>query len=447
MYPYSKTCAIAIAVVMMLMAWPVLASASVGITVDLGSATDNAVPASLWGVATGALIDNSFASSTDPDFQAAAKSLNIQSMRFNVNSGAGEGLWEDAIFASGTTTPNWSYLDRWFAVAPAFWKSSGRLIVGIGPSKGSTPHTPSQWAQIAVKLASHFKAKGMEVFYWEVGNEPDGPVDIDTYIADFNAIAQALHNFNPAYKVGGPVTSYDNGSYLTPWAQQCGSNADFTDWHSYPVNPKDSDAAMYQKGIAGEIHNVPHEIEGTAMQGKPYALLEYNINGNPDADSRQITYKNAVYTALRLTETFKQSPLFQMGGIWEIMKDGNYGIMGANGNSNSNIIPVGYYLSKAGEAMPGIQVPATIGGSGNLKAFATVNGQNFAIQIVNYDTDKSYTVGVGTKLAGGKSFSGRYNVWQIGSESPAIPQTTEMSSNASLSIPPATVVILTAVQD
>lgn len=420
-------------------------SSPAGITVDLNYPA-NAVPASLWGVATGALIDNGFAGGTDPAFQASAKSLNIQAMRFNVNSGAYEGIWEDAIFAGSANNPNWSYLDKWFNIAPGIWNNANKLIVGVGPSRGSTRRSPSDWARIAVQLASHFKAMGMEVFYWEVGNEPDGAIDINTYTASFNAIARALHNFNPNYKVGGPVTSYDNASYITPWAQQCGSNADFTDWHSYPVNLTDDDATMYQKGIDGEIKNVPHEVAGTAMEGKPYALLEYNINGNPGADSRQVTYKNAVYTALRLTETFKQSPLLQIGGIWEIMGDTNYGIMGPNGHANSTIIPVGYYLGKAGQSMPGVQVPAIVDVSGNLKVFSTVNGNNFSIQIINYDTAATYTIGVTTKLPGGGNFGGTYNVWQIGSASPNIPETGKMPYNSSLSVPPATVVILSAVQ-
>lgn len=417
-----------------------------GISVDLSSPMGHAVPASLWGVATGALIDNSFSGATSSAFQTSFKSLNIQSLRFNVNSGANEGLWEDAIFAGGVNSPNWNYLDRWFNTAPSFWNTNGRLIVGVGPSGGSAQHNPSDWATIAVQLASHFKSKGMEVFYWEVGNEPDGNIDINTYNAAFNAIAQALHKFNPNYKVGGPVTSWDNGSYITPWAQQCGSNADFTNWHSYPINTTDSDAAMYQKGIEGELNNVPGEIAGTAMAGKPYALLEYNINGNPGSDPRQVTYKNAVYTALRLTETYKQNPLFQMGGIWDIMADSNYGIVGPNGSSSSVIVPVGYYLGKASQVMPGTQVPASVDVSANLKVFATVNGNNSAIQIVNYDTSATYTIGVTAKLPGGGNFGGNYNVWQIGSTHPNVPETGNISYNTSLSIPPATVVILTAAQ-
>lgn len=129
-----------------------------------------------------------------------------------------------------------------------------------------------------------------------------------------------------------------------------------------------------------------------------------------------------------------------------MMGDSNYGIMGANGNSGSTIAPVGYYLGKAGQMMPGIQVPATVNIPGNLKAFATVNGQNVAIQIVNYDTEASYSIGITAKLAGGGNYGGFYNVWQIGSANPTVPMITEMPYNTALSIPPATVVILTAVE-
>lgn len=423
-------------------------SSPAGISVDLG-APGATVPGSLWGVSTGALISNGFAGfagGTDPAFQASAKLLNFQSMRFNASSGTHGVFWEDAIFANGINNPNWSYLDGWFSIASSFWNKNNMLIVGVGPAHGNVQRNPSEWASIAVQMAAHFKAKGMEVFYWEVGNEPDGVVDINTYIADFNAIAQALHNFNPAYKVGGPVTSWDNGSYITPWAKQCGDYADFTDWHSYPVNPNDDDATMYQKGIRGEVNNIPSELAGTAMKSKPYALLEYNINGTYGVDPRQVTYKNAVYTALRLTESFKQNPLFQIGGIWDIMKDSNYGVIGPNGNANSTIVPVGYYLGEAGQVMPGVQVSATVNVSGNLKAFATVNGHHFAIQLVNYDTNATYTIGVTAKLPGGGNFGGMYNVWQIGSSNPAVPQAGEMAYNTPLSIPPATVVILTGVE-
>ena len=156
------------------------------------------------------------------------------------------------VFQNGPSGMDYTGIDNWIQNSPTFWNPSSTLVVGVGPLQGiSDTVAASDWATMVTQLAQYFKSQGREQFVWEVGNEPDG-MNQSYYDDTFNAIAQALHTFNPGSTksaVRRPAGS-TAGSWV-PGAQDCGANADFVDWHAYPVNLTDDDAAMYQKGIDG----------------------------------------------------------------------------------------------------------------------------------------------------------------------------------------------------
>ena len=92
--------------------------------------------------------------------------------------------------------------------------------------------------------------------------------------------------------------------------------------------------------------------------------------------------------------------------------------------------------------MGGTQVPGTAPPSDNVKVFATMTSTTFAIQIVNYDTAQSYSEPVNVTPPNGGSIGGSLNTWQVGSTA-STPVTGTLTPGGTLTIPPATVFILT----
>jgi hypothetical protein len=106
-------------------------------------------------------------------------------------------------------------------------------------------------AAAAVKLA---RERGLNVTYWEVGNEPDlyGPVRGDTswtaerYCDVFRAQAAAVRREQPSAKIAGPAVSGavpGAMKFLEAFVERCGDVVDLLTWHIYPTEGDGSDAA------------------------------------------------------------------------------------------------------------------------------------------------------------------------------------------------------------
>lgn len=106
-------------------------------------------------------------------------------------------------------------------------------------------------AAAAVKLA---RERGLNVTYWEIGNEPDlyGPVRGDTswtaerYCDVFRAQAAAVRREQPSAKIAGPAVSGavpGAMKFLDTFVERCGDVVDLLTWHIYPTEGDGSDAA------------------------------------------------------------------------------------------------------------------------------------------------------------------------------------------------------------
>jgi len=106
-------------------------------------------------------------------------------------------------------------------------------------------------AAAAVKLA---RERGLNVTYWEIGNEPDlyGPVRGDTswtperYCDVFRAQAAAVRREQPGAKIAGPAVSGAVPAamrFLEAFVTRCGDVVDVLTWHIYPTEGDGSDAA------------------------------------------------------------------------------------------------------------------------------------------------------------------------------------------------------------
>lgn len=419
-------------------------------TVDLSAPTGRLLGKQLYGYSTGALFNFDFALAADANVQASAEFLDAPLLRFNTPSSGVNDSYQDLFqvaFANGVENPDWSPLRNWVNNRQAFLGSDGTLVFGIGPAGGDTSLSPSVWASYATATARYFRSIGQEVMYWEVGNECDG-MGAHTYSTYFNAIADALHAVNRKYLVGGPVASWFNGIDLAEFVKYSGaSRIGFIDFHSYSVASTDSLQTAYSKAATfSDVASARQAIAGTAAAQLPIALLEYNMNGEPQPDGSyglpiQGTVPGAVYVALLLTQSFMSDPNFAMAGIWDLVSDSNYGVIGNSQQDGDlrDIDPQGVYLRQSAQQLPGAQIAASTT-LANLQILATRSGSGLSIQMVNYDTAASQSVTV--KVQGGPA-GGLFRRWELSAAHPS-GSTSHVNGLTNLAVPSQSIVILSS---
>lgn len=416
------------------------------IQVDLSATTGKTLHKEIYGYASGALLDNDFSLAADPVVQRSAGQLSIPLLRFNTPV---QTLIQ-RVFATGVDNPDWAPFDNWAKNRRYFLRGDGRLVFGIGPGAGDTSIPPATWAAYAAATAKHFRAINQEIMYWEVGNECNG-MGAELYATYFNAIADALHEVNRDYLVGGPVASWWNGIDLQTFVEKSGSSGiGFIVFHSYPVNPTDSVQTAYDKAATfGDVAAARQAVAGTVAADVPIGLLEYNMNGAPNPDGSwgtplQGTMTGAVYNSLLLTRCFTSDTNFTMGGMWDLVQDSNFGAIGNKqyGGDNATIDEQGRYLMQAAKLLPGRQVSATTTLS-NVQVLATTNGNTFAIQLVNYDTGAGTTATVQVVPPHGKVLQrGTLARWQLTAENPR-GNVTAIRELTDIALPAESIVIIT----
>jgi hypothetical protein len=116
-------------------------------------------------------------------------------------------------------------IDRWVTMMDA----AGEVpVAGI-------PDTLS--AADAAAIVRHFAAEGAShpILTWVVGNEPEAIGEsAATYDARFNTLYDAMKKVNPRIQIGGPAALGFDQAFLTQFLKDCGSRADFVDFHFYP---------------------------------------------------------------------------------------------------------------------------------------------------------------------------------------------------------------------
>ena len=393
------------------------------VTVTTATSTGRTVTPYLYGLSTGSLGDNGFALVTDATVKASLGQLKPTLVRFNANL--------------NLVSADWS---NWFTHAPAFTDPNVRLVVGVGPGSNDTSISPADWATRVAAFASRMRNAGHEVSYWEIGNELDG-MNVGTYCQYFNAIADALHGVDAAYRVGGTVASWWGGIDIAAFVANTGSRAGFFDFHAYPTGPSDTADQVYAKAASfSDVASVRTALAGSPIADIPIGLLEYNMDGLPGDEPRQATYVGAIYESLLLTQALRSDEGFTMAGLWDAVGDSYYGVVGneASGYDNSVITAQGYYLGYAGQHMGGAELSASSSLS-KLQVLATKSGSQLAIQLVNYDTSTDRTVSVGLDGCLASSVSR----WELG-KSAGTPAASTLTSLSSVSVPSESIVILTA---
>jgi hypothetical protein len=421
------------------------------ISVDLATPTGKQLSPYLYGVCVGSTAygfnhNNDFDTLFNGTFQTSAAVIHPALVRTNTQQTL---PMLQYVFRNGVANPDWTDLDNWIDNHAGFFDdSTGRLIFSLGPLSSDTSVPPSTFASWAAPVANHFKSKGQEIFWWEVGNEDPG-MGAPSYLGYFDAIADALHAVNPQYKVGGPVNDYwDDNGLGAAIIGNSPSKIGFVNWHTYGFegNATPTSDEIYARATSGQpISNVTDARAQMRAAGisdsVPLGMTEYNMLLDGGDNS---VYQAALFAALYLSTSYKNDPNFQMGAVWDLGGDygGGFGLIGNSflGQDYSVIDPQGYYLGYAGQNMGGAEVTTSTSLT-NFDVIVTKPSPNrFAIQLVNYDTGHDATVTIG--VSGGTP-TGTITRWEIGKSNPSTPSVSSQPSLVGVSVPSEQAVILT----
>jgi hypothetical protein len=430
---------------------PVDGNPNANLTVDLGAPTGKTLSPYLYGFSVGGLAfgfshNNDFDSIFNAAVQVSAAAIQPQLVRMNTQQTL---PMLQHIFANGASTPDWTYLDNWINNHSAFFDdATGRVIFGIGPCSSDMSIAPSTIAAWVAPLAQHFKDKGQEVFWWEIGNEDQG-MGASAYLNYFNPISDALHAFNSAYKVGGPVVDYwDDSGFGAAVIQSVPSKLDFVNYHTYSFagNATPTSDQIYAAATSGrpisDVTGARSTMRAAGISDSvPIGMTEYNmlLDGGNNA-----TYQAALWAALYISTSYKSDPNFQMSALWDLGGNDYGGGFGAIGNAflgqNYSVIdPQGYYLGYAGQHLGGTEVTSTTTLS-KLDVISTVPSPgHFAIQLVNYDSQNDQTVSIAVN--GGTASS--VTLWELGKSSASTPTISTQVDLGNVAVPSEDIVILT----
>jgi len=118
----------------------------------------------------------------------------------------------------------------------------------------------------------------------------------------------------------------------------------------------------------------------------------------------------ALFTALILQDGFDSDGGFLYGGIWDLVSDGNCGVI-----QGGSAALAAYYLGGAGRLMPGQRANFSVNTlGGNTKTVGTVNNGKYAAQVINYDSSALATLNLA--LANGSARTA--SLWLQNSSSP-----------------------------
>jgi hypothetical protein len=193
----------------------------------------------------------------------------------------------------------------------------------------------------AVALYKHFAATGKPVQRFILGNElncactPDKPaMTAAEYSSRFNLITDALRAENPAVKVGGPATAWDDRPYIKTFLEGSGSRVDFVDYHDYGAGDDDFTDEQLLGSVIRKYETDIKEVSALAesILGRKIDIQigEFNSDHLDDDGHRTLTHFNTVWGAAALGQILHAgASAYQYGD-----KNGQLGLTSEKGEGN-----------------------------------------------------------------------------------------------------------------
>jgi hypothetical protein len=120
---------------------------------------------------------------------------------------------------------------------------------------------------------------------WVIGNEPNGSNEsASTYDANFNTLYDAMKKADPSIAIGGPATLGFDRPFLQQFLQQCGSRADFVDFHFYPGHETASQLLAELPAMTADLATLRAMIKATVPSRASSIAIhvgEWNFSADP----------------------------------------------------------------------------------------------------------------------------------------------------------------------
>lgn len=400
----------------------------------------------MFGVATGGLsydwVGHYDMLTNDPAFRAACIDLGLHYVRVNAIY-----LINDAFGPNATNPPNYTWVDNITnGLVKCFPGAQYNLSFGANwEFNYGDGNIRNNFVNAVKQTLQRMDAGGLHFTHVQAINEPDGGqtpgnVPPGTTVATEVALRNALKPVLPNIVFPTGCTSYCRGDFLTPGAA-AGARALDYHYYAHPNGDLRSDDALYQTALGSFNAATDAQNAGRAGAQADYVVLctEYNLDftSGSNNDPRQQNWKGAVYSALWL-----MSGIY--GGlagatIWRIESfDGSYGVFQTGTyNKNSNGVLLKALNAYVGGKVTGLKINST--GTNRLLGLSTIDGDNFGMVLVNYDTAASWTGAVVLPRVATSNVT-RININQaqpLGETSVVAPSTL-----GNVTIPPAGIVIL-----
>ncbi|THF86680.1 hypothetical protein E7T09_11335 [Deinococcus sp. KSM4-11] len=231
-----------------------------------------------------------------------------------------------------TLKTNWTLLGR----PPLLLQTRVFSRPGGNRDGAEARNTPADAADL-VRMAQEL---GLNVAYWEIGNEPDlyatnrsdPSWTPEKYCGVVRAQKAAILKVDPAARIAGPAVS-NPGPFLDAAIKGCGDAFDLITWHLYPSNGDGTDAAAFASidQVQGTLTRVQtlwaDPATNPLAQGRPLAqgVTEYAQSWRSDRATHLSDAVGGLWAAeaaLRLSE----------GGVvfdtyFSLMATGNHGLV------------------------------------------------------------------------------------------------------------------------
>lgn len=197
-------------------------------------------------------------------------------------------------------------------------------------------NTPEDAAEL-VRMA---QALGLDVAYYEIGNEPDlyatnrsdPSWTPQKYCGVVRAQRAAILKVDPAAKIAGPAVS-NPGPYLDAAIQECGDAFDLLTWHLYPSNGDGTDAEAFAsiRKVTDTIGRVERLWADPASNprghGKPLAqgVTEYAQSYRSDRATHLSDAVGGLWAAEAALRLSEGGAVFNT--YFSLMATGNHGLL------------------------------------------------------------------------------------------------------------------------
>jgi hypothetical protein len=186
-------------------------------------------------------------------------------------------------------------------------------------------HDAASYGRAGANLARYLKEKGLPLAGISGPDEPDGRnrQELYNYV---NALANAVHEVDPALVVTGPQTAWADSGFLRDMMNAC-PGVTWAAWNMYPSGDDIGEQAwknpQYRDRAAGDIRNMRN---GAPRRPDAYIIGGVNMDWNCTAQS-QHNYCAAVYLALVLIDTLNGANAPVRMCIWDAARDGTCGFV------------------------------------------------------------------------------------------------------------------------